>query len=82
MKPIHQFCRNCRFFSTFYTRCMACFYREKRGYCSRNKKDVATREHCEQFLRRKQPKNMPMHEHLGIVIEDIAALEKFFDAED
>lgn len=81
-QPTNKFCRNCRFFSTFYTKCLACFYREKRGFCSRKEKDVATREYCEQFRCRKQEKAPPLPEHIGIAIEDILALETFFKDEE
>lgn len=73
----NRICRCCRFFTTYYTRCMVCFYRHKRGYCSLRKTDVATREYCEGFRNRNTQTKKMTTEQIKAAISDAKALKKF-----
>jgi hypothetical protein len=67
-------CFNCRRHTTYYTKCVSSFYREKTGFCS--KKNALTKNHdtCESWERRDCVYRKKLHrEAAGQILKKMAS---------
>ena len=69
-------CQNCRYYSAYYKKGMANFYREgNTGLCSQKQEAVEKNDACELYLYRIPMEKTVSVEHIDEVLKDIEELE-------
>lgn len=73
-----KLCKGCRYYDAFYTRGICAFEKQKAGYCSRREKATSATDICSFYKYRPSQEKTVTIEHLDIVLEAVAELERLY----
>lgn len=75
-------CRDCKYFSRYYTKEEKRFERTKCGWCCKAGKTVNSGEGCEKFERRgKRKEEWLLRQYLSDILTELTELRKIIEAE-